>query len=166
MVYLHGLAEVELGPGWRSSGRTTRRPVGTAVLMHRLRPLNESKARVSRRLMTYERASAQPCPTPIEVTFVKLPAVVTGGSVATSTGLLALHLPPLVMGPVVLAELAAFAWYTWSVTRRQQQAQQSALNLVRELRDARVSVVVRADGQVEIQPQPVAAEPVDVDAIP
>ncbi len=89
---------------------------------------------------------------------MKLPAAVTGGSVATATGMLALHLPPLATAAMVVADLAIFAWLIWSVTKRQQQAQQSALNLVRELRDVRVPVVVRADGQVEIQPQPAAGD--------
>jgi hypothetical protein len=84
---------------------------------------------------------------------VKLPAVLTGGSVVTATGLLVPHLPPLAAGAMLVADLAAFVWYVWSVTKRQQQAQRGALELVRELRDVRVSVVVRADGQVEIQPQ-------------
>lgn len=39
---------------------------------------------------------------------------------------------------MVLPDLTAFAWYTWSVTKRQRQAQQGALNLIRELRDIRV----------------------------
>ncbi len=108
--------------------------------------------------MTYEGASARSAP--IEVTAVKLPAIVTGGSVATATGLLVPHLPPLVAGAMVVADLAAFAWYVWSVTKRQRQAQQGALELVRELRDARVSVVVRADGEVQIQPQPATADAV------
>jgi hypothetical protein len=37
-------------------------------------------------------------PNPIEVTPMKLPAAVAGGSVATATGLLAWHLPPLAAG--------------------------------------------------------------------
>jgi hypothetical protein len=94
---------------------------------------------------------------------VKLPAVLTGGSVVTATGLLVPHLPPLAAGAIVAADLTAFFWYVWSVTKRQQQAQQGALELVRELHDVRVSVVVRADGQVEIRPQPAAAEPPEAD---
>lgn len=90
---------------------------------------------------------------------MKLPAVLTGGSVATTTGLLVPHLPPLAAGAIVLAELAAFAWYVWSVTKRQKQAQEGALNLVRELRDTPVSVVVRADGQVEITTSEAAPSP-------
>jgi membrane protein implicated in regulation of membrane protease activity len=97
---------------------------------------------------------------------VKLPAVVTGGSVATATGLLVPHLPPLAAGAMVLADLTAFAWYVWSVTKRQQQAQRGALELVRELRDARVSVVVRADGQVEIQPVTGDATPPESEPLP
>lgn len=101
----------------------------------------------------------------IEVTIVRLLAAVFGGSVATSTGLLALNLPPAATAAVALSEFAAFALYTRSVTRRQRQGQESALKLVKELGDSRVSVVVGADGRVEIQPV-AAADEVPSDAQP
>jgi hypothetical protein len=101
----------------------------------------------------YEGALRPVYPFLIEVTIVRLlPAALLGGSALTSTGLLALHPPFGVMAAVVLGEFAAFALYTWSVTRRQQQGQESALKLVKELHDRRVSIVVEADGRVEIQP--------------
>jgi hypothetical protein len=83
---------------------------------------------------------------------LRLPAVVLGGSVAASTALLAPYTPPATMVVLFLGEFAAFALYTWAVTKRQRQSQESAVKLIKVLRDDRISVVVRADGQLEIRP--------------
>jgi hypothetical protein len=88
----------------------------------------------------------------VEVTPVKLPAVLTGGSIATSASLQLVDVRASVAVGFFLTQLATFAIYAWSLARRQRQSQEAAIRLVSELADHRISIVVRTDGQLEITP--------------
>jgi hypothetical protein len=88
-------------------------------------------------------------------------ALGVGGSILVSNGWLLLQLPPMLSGLLIGTEFAALVVIVRSVSRRQERAQQGAVQLLGVLRDMRgsASVVIRANGHIEAEVSLVKQEP-------
>jgi hypothetical protein len=83
----------------------------------------------------------------------RLSMMLAGSSLLTTASILTLRPPATAAVVALLAELAGLGIYRWSQVYLQRQAQENVLRMLRKLK-APTSVIVCADGSIEIQATP------------